>query len=701
MHFVSVRHMCRWFTLMLGIVWLAGCGGGAGSSTASAGGGTSTGTAKVAVKLTVSGTTVTTLPAGQAGIITAVVTDASGQPVSGTAVTFAAQDVGSGASASASTLVSVSPTSSLTDATGTATTTAIGQSTTNSGVVTVTAAATVGSATPSGSVSFNYRPPTPSLSALTVVIPSGGTTVPAGATVSVAANVIDANTKLPFATPVTVNFSSACATAGKASLTASALTIGGVATAAYTPQGCTGADTLTASITSLGQVFTLSTNATIGAPTPGTLAFVSATPTVLGVIGSGNGQTGVVKFNLTDTNGNPVAGQTVQFSLSTTLGGITLTGASGVTDTSGNVSTQVQSGYIGVPVTVTATLASNPAITAQSRGMYVSTKIPHQNGFSVSASILNPEFYDIDGNTINVTVHVSDRFGMPVPDGTAINFRTQGGIGVLRDPSSSSPVGGCLTTNSSCTIQLVSSGNRSVLRLTGRMALLAYAVGEDSFVDLNGNGYFDKGDIFPPPGSYNSGEPFIDTAETGVYAGDGEFVDFNGNGVYDGPPTAYAGINCQYSGRCASSTTRLVFQNLFVVWSGSFAAITPSATTTANGSNLSNGVLTLSCGDTIAVNFRIVDENGQIMPAGTTIAIASTVGQLAASGTSFTVPNSNVNTTSNPGAVTYTAVLTSGGTIDPTTKACTAPSPNTGVLSVTVTTPSQTVSTYNLGVQDN
>ncbi|MBV8659915.1 MAG: Ig-like domain-containing protein [Burkholderiales bacterium] len=699
MHFDSVRWLRSWFALVLSIVWLAGCGGGAGSSTASAGGGTSTGTAKITVKLAVGGSSVTTLPAGQAGVITAVVTDASGQPVSGTPVTFATQDVGSTGS-SGSSLISVSPTSALTDATGTATTTAIGQASAGSGVVTVTASATVGTATPSGTVSFNFLPPTPSLSAVMVVIPNNGTTVPAGSTVSVTANVIDTNTKLPFATPLTVNFSSACATAKEATITASALTIGGVATAAYTPQGCTGTDVITASITSLGQVFSLSTNATIGAATPGALTFVSATPSVLGVIGSGNGQTGLVTFNLVDTNGNPVAGQTVQFSLNTTLGGIALTTPSGVTDSSGNVSTQVQSGYIGVPITITATLASNPTINAQSRGMYVSTKLPHQNGFSISASTLNPEFYDFDGNTTNIIVHVSDRFGMPVPDGTAINFRTQGGIGVLRDPTSSTPVGGCLTVASSCTVQLVSSGNRSVLSFKGRMALLAYAVGEDSFVDLNGNGYFDQGDIFPPPGSYNSGEPFIDTSENGIYAGNGEFVDFNNNGVYDGPTTYYAGINCKYANRCASSSSRLVFQNVYIVWSGSFANFTASAATTPNLSNLTNGLITLICGDTIAVNFHIVDENGQILPAGTTIAIATTVGQLAASSTNFTVPNSNVNTTSNPGAVTYTAVLTSGGTVDPTTKACTAPTPNTGALSVTVTTPSQTVSTYNVNILD-
>jgi hypothetical protein len=377
----------------------------------------------------------------------------------------------------------------------------------------------------------------------------------------------------------------------------------------------------------------------------------------------------------------------------------TLSTPSGVTDGQGVVSATVVAGTVGGPVTVTATLAANPLLAAQSNQLFVSTRIPHQNGFSVSASVLNPEFFNVDGQQITLTVTASDRYGNPVPDGTPVTFKTEGGIGVIRDASGK--VGSCTLVNSQCTVTLTSAGNRSVLTqkgssLNGRQHILAFAVGEDSFVDNDANGVLSSGDSFPPPGSYRYGDPFIDGNENGLREAGEEFVGYLPGSYNDGrdggPDQRYHGLACQpASGLCSASNRRYVFDDQVITWSGSNAsfAVTINGVTVSPGSTITLPPPALVGGSctatTVPLTVQVTDTNGRIMPAETTLVLSAGNG-----GTfdvaSFTVPNSN-----GPAAV-WSSNLTPG-------LAPVGCSHAPATVTLTATTPRGVVTTYAFNIQ--
>ena len=144
-----------------------------------------------------------------------------------------------------------------------------------------------------------------------------------------------------------------------------------------------------------------------------------------------------------DTNGNPVNNQEVDFALSTQTGGITLIPSRASTNNLGLVQTVVNSGTVSTTVRVEATVVdSEPTISSQSSVLVVSTGIPDQDSFSLSADVLNPEGWNRDGTEVQVTARLADAFNNPVPDGTAVSFTTEGGA---IDPS-------CVTTNGGCTV---------------------------------------------------------------------------------------------------------------------------------------------------------------------------------------------------------------------------------------------------------
>ena len=114
----------------------------------------------------------------------------------------------------------------------------------------------------------------------------------------------------------------------------------------------------------------------------------------------------------------------------------------------------------------------------------MTTGIPTANSFSLAVGCFNIEGLDLDGVTTDVTARLGDRFQNPVPDGTAVTFTAEGG-NILSQ---------CTTTTNAteggvCTVSYRSSNPRPT---NGRVTLLAKAIGEESFVDANGNGAFDS-----------------------------------------------------------------------------------------------------------------------------------------------------------------------------------------------------------------
>ena len=673
-------------------VVLAGCGSGSGlqsttSGTSSGTAGTTTGTTGTTVTtsgptLTLAltnsaGVTIHAIPSGAPAPVKATLKNAAGAVVPNAVVTFSTEAA----------LATIAPSATaLTDASGVATITLSAASILSAGATTVNASSQVGTDAASASIGFT-------VGNAAVIVTAPGLGVGAAALSAFGTTSIDVSVSVggvAVTTPQNVTFSSICANAGKAVLSTGAVTgAGGVARGSYRDNGCAGTDIITA--TAAG-VTSASTSLVVTPPTTGSIQFVSAAPGSLSLKGIGGTEASQVSFKVLDAGGQPLSGKTVTFGLSTTVGGITLVpSVAGVgtatSDANGLVVITVNSGTVSTPVRVTATtidtsVLPNVTLTTQSSGLTISTGIPDDDSFSLSASKLNPEFWEIDGNTTVLTVRLADHFNNPVPNGTVVNFTTEGG----------SIVASCSTVidsngNSNCSSTLTSQAPRPA---DGRVTVMAYALGEESFIDLNGNGVADVADLVPNEIT-DLPEAFRDDSENGTRDANETFIDFNQNSAYDGPDGKYSGVLCDSAksspGTCSANKTINVSKNIVIVFSGStpfISKIAPAGTV-----NLVGGCT----GTSVQVDLRIVDVNGNPLPVGTTIAVTTTDGTISGAA-SFVQDNTNVAPAA--GGANYSVSLRDDGVnanlLDPNTglvvgTTCTD-STLSGVLTVTVTPPS-------------
>ena len=328
----------------------------------------------------------------------------------------------------------------------------------------------------------------------------------------------------------------------------------GIATFRLIGDGGTGAGTVTASVTDAdGNVVSDSisvymfSDVTAGGPTK--LTFVSASPTTIALKGSGGGsgisEQSTVTFKLTDSSDKPVAGQTINFTLSTDLGGVCLEAgsnqcgatSSATTSSDGSVTAQVTAGTLPTPVRV---IASYSDLEVTSDTLTVSSGVPAASRFSIyvastqgscTATPANP------GDCTKLEIQAFDRFGNPAIDGTVVQVTTNcGGVGL---DGQSSGTGSCelgVEGFGRCAVTWVApedwnQGSRSCTAGVGRV--LAYAIGEESFTDTDGDAYFSAGDLH-----VEEDEPYLDSNSNSAH-NDGEFfVDWNENGQRDTPNTS-------------------------------------------------------------------------------------------------------------------------------------------------------------------
>jgi hypothetical protein len=658
------------------IVSLNSCGGSGttsttGSSSSSSPGSTTGSTVSTTtlsgLKMSLtnsSGASVTSVSSATPTTVSATVLDATGAPVPNAVVTFTTD----------ATLATMTPTSgtALTNASGVATITLLAVGTT-AGATTISATAQV-----SGSALTNSLGYAVGAATVTVTTPTfgiGAASLSAFGTTSITVTVSSGGT--PVATAQTVTFTSACASSGKAVL-GSVVTVSGVAIGSYRDNGCASTDTVVASVG--GGLASSSASLTILAPSVGSIQYVSAVPTNIALQGSGGATNSLVTFKVVDSGGNPISGQTVTFGLSTTAGGITLASTTGISASDGTVVAKVNSGTISTPVRVTATTPSatlGVTLTSQSSQLSISTGIPSNSDFSISATKLNIEGWNYDGNTTVITAILADHFKNPVPDGTTVSFTSNAGS--IAD-TLTGKIGSCSTVNGTCSATLTTSGTRpSLAGHAGRVTVLAYAVGEESFTDINGNGLADLAAVnlsgaavlatgtsalgnWPPSAlpsaasamtaanemfdvNYNSTDlpdPWIDANENGIYDVGETFFDFNHNSSYQPADGKYSGSLCNESaaslpsstGTCAAAKQVYVRDSIVITFSDHNPVITPviaagtSAVAFATGSNY----------------IKIVDQNGNALPVGTTISFAVVAGTgtgVLTSGIGFVVPNTD------------------------------------------------------------
>ncbi|WP_178863438.1 Ig-like domain-containing protein [Thiomicrorhabdus cannonii] len=291
----------------------------------------------------------------------------------------------------------------------------------------------------------------------------------------------------------------------------------------------------------------------------GSIQFIDASPTFMSLKGTGGvgyGETSQVTFKVVDKFGNPIEGATVSFNLSTTVGGLSLSPSSGSSNASGLVTTTIQAGTISTPVRVGAsvTLSDGELIYVQSDLLTVTTGIPDQNSISLSFDKFSVEGLEHDGETVTVTVNLGDRFNNPVPDGTVVNFTTEGG---LIDST-------CTTSNSACSVVWRSQNPRPA---DHRSSVSAYAIGHETFYDYNANGVFDDGDVFD-----DIGEAFRDDDESGTYnpaSGNGfsideKLIDYDDNAIYTAADGVYNGVPCDHSTDCPVDANNIAGRSNFL-----------------------------------------------------------------------------------------------------------------------------------------
>lgn len=311
--------------------------------------------------------------------------------------------------------------------------------------------------------------------------------------------------------PVQLGVTSSCVALGKATVSPSSFTATSTSfTLQYQDNGCgavQSSDQLQVSI--VGSTASRSLVLPIAAPSASSIGFVKAEPEVIYLKGTGLTESSQVTFVVRDAAGNPLPNRAVVTQLLAPSGGATLEGGNvAVTresDANGRVSVRINSGTIPLPIRVSATL-QGAGIATVSSNLSVAVGLPSQLNFSLSQGTRNIEGMTLDGTPNTYTVIASDRNGNPVPAGTSINFITEGGqVQAVRQIQT-------VNGMSVATANFLSSEPRPA---DGRVTVTAYALGEESFIDLNGNNVYDK-DI---------GEPFQDLGNI--------FKDRNFDGLFD------------------------------------------------------------------------------------------------------------------------------------------------------------------------
>lgn len=413
------------------------------------------------------------------------------------------------------------------------------------------------------------------------------------------------STNSPVVTATPVTFISSCISANKAILKNSAgevasttSTINGRATMVYTANGCVGTDRVTASATINGTTVYANVDLSIEAGTVGSIRFDSATPDSIGLKGSGGNETSVVRFRVVDGNGAPIENTPVSFTMSTTAGGLSMSPVTALSDSEGYVSTTIQAGTVSTDVNVTATVTGS-TISTSSLVLKVSTGVPVQRSASLSATKFNPRGWDRDGEEVTITMRMADDFGNPVVDGTAVTFWTEGGaIG----PN-------CTTKGGTCSVVWKSQEERP---FNGRVTVLAFTSGNESFVDANTNGTYDALETFS-----DLAEAFRDDNESGTYDLGEPYVNLQGGtDSRDSGDGVYSGTLCKSDDTAICSKEKVTVRRSLVLSMsapyGYFSLFSDPECTipTANGSLSGDRVYVL-----------VSDINGNSLPSGAEVGI--------------------------------------------------------------------------------
>jgi hypothetical protein len=310
---------------------------------------------------------------------------------------------------------------------------------------------------------------------------------------------------------------------------------------------------------------------------PASIIFVSATPYVLGLRGSGIQEQGLMSFLVVDSYGAPVPSTLVNFTQAQPAL-VTLGHTSGTTDTTGTVWVDyAASGEVGTSL-ITATVGGTTIAT--SHVVAVRGAKPSAAGFYFRCAVANIPIYTITTGLITTTctVRLSDRYGNRVGVATPVQFASEAGAitaSAMTKPfdykNPTDPDEGSVSVTFTADVangftpadvaplaaapaqypipRLAAEPSRTVGTFVYNprdqlVTIIAMVRGEEAFVDANHNGVYDLGELF-----VDQGDPYVDANDNNVYdalteqrfCGGATCATYNGpNGIWDADRTIWA-----------------------------------------------------------------------------------------------------------------------------------------------------------------
>ncbi len=282
-------------------------------------------------------------------------------------------------------------------------------------------------------------------------------------TVAISVNIVDGKDgqfSLLNNSEYAVRFDSICVTDGRAAFDKEQRrTTSGQVTVYYTASGCAGEDRINATLYAVDNNVVLSDSSlavattvlNINNPAINSIEYQDMTTRQIAMKGisySDLPEVTAVTFLVKDEYNNPASGKKVFFTLSNPSVDATLSGiqnANGEVEVTTNadgiatafVNSGSSHGLVSVMAEITRKsygvgddaleLADSDRIRTQSFGISITTGLPVQPSFTMVADKYNPRGWDILGEEVEVTVNLNDRYQNPVPDGTRVNFITDGG----------------------------------------------------------------------------------------------------------------------------------------------------------------------------------------------------------------------------------------------------------------------------------
>lgn len=353
-----------------------------------------------------------------------------------------------------------------------------------------------------------------------------------------------------------------------------------------------------------------------GAGEIASLEFVSATPNVIQLRGSGGTETSQIVFRAKDKSGGAApAGLKVKFSLGSELGGASVEPTEAETENGGEVRTVLKAGNALGTVVVKA--SAGPA-TAESERITIAGRAPNHRNFTFSCEASS--IHNDDGVPMSCTAIVADRNSQQAPN-VQVTFMTEGGS-VARvkntdeegmatvtfltgDPrpadvsvaTSYSMVPGFLQNEEDNFVEPSWNCGTGVCNVRdGLNTIIAVTNGEEAWTDTNQNGVWDEGEDF-----VDLPEPYVDVNDNGKFDPSHPiekdlYIDANQNGQWD-----------DANGKWDGAT--LIWKEFKFVWTGPGYSKSHSGFYDATTNQKLTSGVSIPLHGSVRVKFAMLDNN--------------------------------------------------------------------------------------------